>query len=134
MANIQPTPVIATGTCFWGVTMNRKFLAALGSLIVLATSTAASSDCDDGKDRRIRITNDTSYSLTQLYGSNVGADDWEEDVLGNRVLKPGQSVTVNFDDGSCYCNFDFKAVFSDGTSTIKRRYNVCESSGWRIHD
>lgn len=114
--------------------MNRKFLTALGALAVLATSTAASSDCDDGKDRRVRITNDTSYTLVQLYGSNVGADDWEEDVLGSRVLKPGQSVTVNFDDGSCYCHFDFKAVFNDGTSTIKRRYDVCNGTGWRIHE
>ena len=114
--------------------MNRKLISALGALVVLATSTAASSTCDDGKDRRVRITNDTSYTLVQLYGSNVGADDWEEDVLGSRVLKPGQSVTVNFDDGTCYCHFDFKAVFNDGTSTIKRRYDVCNGTGWRIHE
>jgi hypothetical protein len=117
-----------------GGLMKKQFIATLGALVVLATSTAASSDCNDGKDRRVRVTNDTSFTLTELYGSNVGADDWEEDVLGNRVLKSGQSLTVNFDDGTCYCHFDFKAVFNDGTSTIKRNYDVCNGTGWRIHD
>lgn len=114
--------------------MKKQVLAALGAMVVMTMSTAASSKCGDGQDRRVKVTNDTSYTLTELYGSNVGADDWEEDVLGNRVLKPGQNITVNFDDGTCYCNFDFKAVFNDGTSTIKRGYNVCTGTGWRIHD
>ena len=114
--------------------MKKQVLAALGALAVMSMSTAASSKCSDGQDRRVKVTNDTSYTLTELYGSNAGTDDWEEDVLGDRVLKSGQSITVNFDDGTCYCTFDFKAVFSDNTSTVKRGYNVCTGTGWRIHD
>ena len=101
---------------------------------VMAWSGSAYAKCNDGKDRKVKIINDTSFSLRELYGSNVGQDDWEEDVLGNDVIEPGGTWTVNFDDGSCYCFFDFKAVFSDNTSTIRRRYNVCTSGEWRVYE
>jgi hypothetical protein len=55
-------------------------------------------------------------------------------VLGADVLRPGASVRVNWDDGSCACLFDFKAVYANGTETIRRRFNVCTESTWRIRD
>jgi len=120
-----------------GVVMKMKVkLVGLGviafSALFLANS--AEAQCRDGKNRRIKIINDTSYSLRELYGSNVGADSWQEDVLGRKVLGPGNTVTVNFDDGTCYCSFDLKAVFSDDTSTIRRSFNVCTETAWRIHE
>ena len=115
--------------------MKMKFVAAGAiafSAMFLANS--AEAQCRDGKNRRIKIINDTTYSMRELYGSNVGATSWQEDVLGRKVLGPGNTVTVNFDDGSCYCTFDLKAVFSDDTSTIRRSFNVCTESSWRIHE
>ena len=109
------------------------YLAA-GAVLAFGFSGAAQAKCGDGKNRRVTIVNDTSYALEYLYGSNVGTDDWEEDVLGDDVLRPGQTVSVNWDDGTCSCLFDFKAVFNDNTSTVRRSYNVCTGSSWRIHE
>lgn len=106
--------------------------AALG--VALATSSAASAACNDGKNRRVTVINDTSYTIVRLYGSNVGEDSWQEDVLGDDVLSPGAKVTVNFDDGTCYCNFDLKAEFNDDTETIRRQFNVCTQESWRIYE
>ena len=108
--------------------------AVLAALGMLATVGAAEAKCNDGKDRHVKVVNDTSYTIRRLYGSNVGADTWQEDVLGDGVIAPGHMVRVNFDDGTCYCSFDFKAVFSDNTQTIHRAYNVCTESVWRIHE
>lgn len=77
-------------------------------------------------DRRVRIINNTSFSIVRFYGSNKGSDSWEEDILGADVLGPNSSVTVNFDDGSGYCKFDFKAVFNDGDVLIKKNINICK--------
>lgn len=118
-----------------GVVMKMKFvgLAAIAfSAMFLANS--AEAQCRDGKNRRIKVINDTTFSMREIYGSNVGADSWQEDVLGRRVLGPGQTVVVNFDDGTCYCSFDLKVVFSDDTSTIRRSFNVCTETAWRIHE
>ncbi len=100
----------------------------------LFLAASAQAECRDGKNRRIKIINDTTFTMKQLYGSNVGADSWQEDVLGTKVLGAGQTVVVNFDDGSCYCNFDLKAVFSDDTSNVRRSFNVCTEASWRIHE
>lgn len=78
------------------------------------------------EDRRVVIVNATSYSIEEFYASNVGTDDWEEDILGQDILLPGQQVTINIDDGTGHCRYDFKAVFDDGDEARKDAVNVCE--------
>lgn len=77
-------------------------------------------------DRQVRIVNETNYTIMQFYGSNKGTDSWEEDILGNDVLRPGQSVRIDFDDGTGYCKFDFKAVFDDGDVLVSNDINICK--------
>lgn len=74
---------------------------------------------------------ETRHTIVRFYASNVGEKDWEEDILGQDVLRPGQSVTVNVDDGSGYCLYDFKAVFDDGDELVRSRIDVCEVSSYR---
>ena len=104
-------------------------------LILLAVSGLALAACDTGTsysggdyNRNVLVVNNSPYTVTQFYGSNVGAGSWEEDILGADVLPPGSSVNINFDDGSGYCSFDFKAVFSDGTYTTEYGIDVCATS------
>lgn len=94
--------------------------------------TVASIQTADAQDRRVRVINETSFDMIEFYGSNVGTDSWEEDILGRDVLRAGKSVMVNFDDGSGYCMFDFMGVFSDGEEVIKRRVNVCQIGSFRF--
>lgn len=77
-------------------------------------------------DRRVRIVNDTGFDIVRFYGSNKGSKSWEEDILGSDILSSGSSVTINFDDNSGYCKFDFKAVFNDGDVLVKKNINICE--------
>lgn len=77
-------------------------------------------------DRNVRIINQTGYTIVEFYGSNKGSDSWEEDILGADVLPSGSSVVINFDDGTGYCVFDFRAIFSDGDVLEKFGINVCE--------
>lgn len=88
--------------------------------------------CTDGRNRHVMVINDTQTTLYRLFGSNVNRTSWEEDVLGSRVLSAGERIDVNWDDGTCMCNFDLKAEFSDGTETVRRNFNVCTESAWRI--
>jgi hypothetical protein len=39
---------------------------------------------------------------------------------------------INFDDGTGYCKFDFKAEFSDGDEVVKHGIDVCEISSFRF--
>jgi hypothetical protein len=79
------------------------------------------------EDRRVEIVNATEVTMTQFYGSNQKTDSWEEDILGDDVLLPGETVVINFDDSTGYCVFDFRAVFEDGDEVVERGINVCET-------
>ncbi|MEY4698161.1 MAG: hypothetical protein RIT14_2589 [Pseudomonadota bacterium] len=85
------------------------------------------------QDRRVTIINDTNYTIVEFYGSNTGESSWEEDILGQDVLPPGEDVVINFDDGSEYCMFDFRAVFEDGEELVEEGVDVCEISSFRYH-
>lgn len=77
-------------------------------------------------DRRVRIHNETGLTMVKFYSTNSGATKWGSDVLGNSVLEPGGSIRLNFDNNEGYCNFDFRAVFEDGTDAQRGGINVCE--------
>lgn len=107
---------------------------AFKPLIVGALALAALSGCveDSGSsssyNKHVMLVNDSYKTVREFYGSNAGSDSWEEDILGSDELSPGQSVDVNFEDGSGYCSFDFKAVFTDGTSTVESGIDVCSTT------
>ena len=77
-------------------------------------------------DRRVVVVNNTATAIQEFYASNTGEDDWQEDILGKSTLPPSGEMTINIDDGSGYCKYDFRAVFEDGAEAIKAGVNVCE--------
>jgi hypothetical protein len=102
----------------------RSFVAVLALTAATACSTTTVTTTSSA-NRNVRIVNNTGYTMTHFYGSNAGTNSWEEDILGVDVLYSGSSVNINFDDGTGYCTFDFKAVFSDGDSVIQTGVDVC---------
>jgi P pilus assembly chaperone PapD len=85
-------------------------------------------------DRRVRLVNNSSKTIMSFYASNVRRDRWEEDILGNRTVAPGQSVSINIDDGTGACNFDFKTVMRGGQEVVKRNVDVCRVATYTISD
>lgn len=77
-------------------------------------------------DRRVQIVNNTGYTMVQFYGSYRDTDSWQEDILGADVMYSGTSWNINFNDGTGYCIFDFKAVFENGEELTDFGINVCE--------
>lgn len=86
------------------------------------------------QDRHVLVNNESSYTLVRFYASNVGTNDWQEDILGRGVLAPGYYVNVNIDDGTGYCHFDLKAAFSSGQEVIRRNVDICTVLSWTIYD
>jgi hypothetical protein len=104
------------------------------TLLILAFSLLVSISSAQAQDRRIRLINESSQTIEEFHASNVNRRGWEEDILGNRVLKPGQSIVINLNDGSGQCNFDFLTVMSNGGKIEKRNVNVCRLETYRITD
>jgi hypothetical protein len=76
-------------------------------------------------DRKVEIINKTGYAITEFYGSNQGTNDWQEDILGADVLPHNASLTIDFDDGTGHCMFDFLVKFEDGDTLREDGVDVC---------
>jgi hypothetical protein len=98
----------------------------LAAFVLVSSATPAFAS-----DRHVTIVNATNSTMVRFYASNSGRTSWEEDILGDRVLKPGQSVRINVDDGSGACVYDFRADFDDGDKLTRSSINVCEISTYR---
>ena len=110
-------------------------VAALGTASVAAAEpvvavdrTAASAPVQsrDGLNRRVRIHNNTGWTMLRFYASDSRVDSWEEDMLGRGTLAAGNSIMMNIDDGSGTCVYDFKAEFTNGQELTRFNVNVCE--------
>ncbi|MBI1171627.1 hypothetical protein GC209_09510 [bacterium] len=107
--------------------LTTAFFLGFGTLALTACEDVTTTTTTTSYDRHVTIVNDTNVAMVRFYGSNAGASTWEEDILGQDVLPAHSSVRVNFDDGSGYCTFDFKAVFRDGSSLIDSNVDVCQT-------
>ncbi|SRR6266436_886049 len=97
--------------------------AIIAGAILCAVQTGAGSPAF-ALDRWVEFTNNTRMTIVEIYISHVGAGLWTIDLLGADMLAPASSVSVNIDDGAG-CRFDFKTVFDDGATQIRRNVNVC---------
>ncbi|CUH63803.1 hypothetical protein TG4357_00900 [Thalassovita gelatinovora] len=107
--------------------MKTKLIAAIA--LVVAQMGATSSQA---ANRKVTIVNNSGYTIVEFQGSNVGANSWEEDILGNDVLEHGQKVDINFDDGTGYCKFDFLVTFDDGDQLTEKNFDVCSIGTFTI--
>tara|TARA_R110002124_G_scaffold142973_2_gene307766 strand:- start:1378 stop:1779 length:402 start_codon:yes stop_codon:yes gene_type:complete len=80
----------------------------------------------DGLNRRVRIHNNTGWTMLRFYASDSRVTSWQEDMLGRGTLATGSSVVMNIDDGSGACLYDFRAEFTNGQVLTRLNVNVCQ--------
>ena len=113
--------------------MSKLFaLAAVAAALISVAGTAAAAP--DGKNRKVTVQNVSSQTVRELYASPITATTWEEDLLGQRTLTAGQSISANIDNGTTECYYDLKAVLANGKTVEQRKVNVCAASKWVIGD
>ncbi len=103
-------------------------------LVMDSTSSSSNSSSVPPSGRFVMgIENDTGKEIRNLYVSAVGAPWNNNDVLGSSVLNAGQSVRLNFDNGSGQCAWDVKAVYSDSTEAEAFNIDVCTTSTYHFN-
>jgi hypothetical protein len=110
-----------------------KGLAILAAAALVAVPGGASA-APDGKNRKVTVENLSSQTVRELYASPITAKTWEEDLLGQRTLTAGQSISANIDNGTTECYYDLKAVMANGKAVEQRKINVCAAQKWVIGD
>ena len=100
-----------------------KFLV-LGAMLV-STAVAA-----NAADRRLTVVNASPHTMTRLYASPAQGTPVDEDMLGDTILKPGQSAQLVIGGGDA-CTYALKASFDDDKTRV-RKVNVCEIRTYRF--
>lgn len=80
----------------------------------------------DGQNRRVRIHNQTGWTLTGLQITDVRREDWRAATLGRDAVPTGDSVMVNVDDGAGSCVYVIRAEFSNGQALERTNVNACQ--------
>ncbi|WP_455189985.1 hypothetical protein [Foliimonas ilicis] len=88
------------------------------------------------EDLVFTLENGTNSVLTEFYTSPTGVNEWEEDMLGQDVLEPGQRVQITIADGRDVCNYDMKFEFSEDSDldSTTDTQDLCEMGSYTIHE
>jgi len=99
--------------------------SALVAASILCTFETAAGPPALAFERNIELTNNTRMAIVEIQIARVGTERWGTDLLGDDILLPAQSLIVEIEDAKGSCRFDFKTVFDDGASLIRRDVDVC---------
>jgi hypothetical protein len=95
-------------------------VVALASITLQATQQRRNLD--------FTLVNKTGLTVMEVYLSPTSSDDWEEDVLGEDVLKTGAKVAIKFGSSETECNWDLKVVDEDDDDIVWTKLNLCTAN------
>ncbi|MGB3814294.1 MAG: hypothetical protein WA950_13830 [Shinella sp.] len=106
-----------------------SFSACAAALFMIAGPASAD-------DLVFQLKNGTKSVLTHFYSSPVGVEKWEDDVFGDQVLNPGETIEITIADGRRVCEYDMRFEFSEDSDldTTTDTQNLCELGTYTIHE
>ena len=99
---------------------------ALNQTLAIAAIVAFSGSAF-AEEVKFTLTNNSSFSIDELYASPSTEDAWGEDILGVDILAGGENGVVTIADGSEECKYDLKAIAEDGTEHVLEALDLCET-------
>jgi hypothetical protein len=106
-----------------------RTMIALLAMTSLATVAQASH-----LTRDLNLVNSSRTTVASFFASHAGTDEWNVDLLSRRGLQPNHFVQLDLEDPAGDCRYDFKLVFTDGTSEIRRNVDICAMRTYTLTD
>jgi len=104
-----------------------KYTASTVAMLALLAGAAAA------EDLVFTLKNSTNSVLNAFYTSPVGEESWEDDVFGNEVLAPGESIKVTIEDGRRACEYDMRFEFQGNQlEDMEDTQDLCELGEYEI--
>ncbi len=111
--------------------MSRRIILGLVALAVMTGVFAFGAHRTFADVRDFTLYNNSSYvTIVHVYVSPAYVDSWENDVLGQDVLFPGDYVNIHFNprDGADTCIYDIRVDGDDGSVSYDWNVNLCSTS------
>jgi hypothetical protein len=78
-------------------------------------------------DQDFTLVNDTGLTIDQLYVSPSAKPDWEEDILGQDVLKNGEKAHITFSRDEKAAEWDIMIVDEEGDKVYWKEIDLLEA-------
>lgn len=99
----------------------------------LAATLVFASTAAHAEDLVFTLKNGTSSVLNNFHTSPTGVDNWEDDVFGDQILNPGESMEITIGDGRSVCKYDMKFEFQgDALDTTTDTQDLCALGEYTI--
>lgn len=85
------------------------------------------------EDLVFMLDNQSSLVVSEVYASPSDVEDWEEDILGQDVLPPGEALRITIADGREQCEYDLLVVAEDG-QTVEDTVDLCETGSYTVRN
>ena len=99
-----------------------------GLALIVVTAAASTPLVAQQSKLDFTLLNRTGVVITELYVSPDEKDDWEEDVLGQDVLKHNESLDIAFSRSEKSCDWDLKIKDEDGDEIEWDSLDLCAAS------
>jgi len=96
-----------------------RMMCVVFFVVLLSTTTIAFAGAQD-----FTLVNHTGHDITAVYVSPSSADNWQEDILGNRTLDNGYKLPITFSRNATSTYWDLKVVFANGSSSSWSHFNL----------
>lgn len=109
--------------------MTKRLSFASLALVAVLSFMAMTAHRTLADERDFTLINNSSVVLARVYVSPADVDDWQEDVLGQDVLNPGDSVNIHFspNDGSDTCLYDIRVDGQGGEQGVLYKIDLCST-------
>jgi len=109
--------------------MTRTLIAALA-----LASLGGAAQAQSHLIRNLDLVNNAHAPVAAFFASAAGTNRWNADLLEGHALNTNFFVQLDLDDPSGACRYDFKTVFTDGTSMIRHNVDLCASQTLKLID
>src|SRR5687767_13167560 len=97
-------------------------IATVAAVCALSLTLAGSAFAKGKQD--FTLHNETKLEIVEVYVSAANVDNWEEDVLGDDTLSPGEEVDISFNSKEKADKWDLKVVDDNGKSWVWKSLNL----------
>ena len=115
--------ITGTALCLVVVAGVQRSVNAAPQSVTPATSARVKNEFED---REFILNNGDPATMMYFYASPSDVDSWEEDILGDSVVGPDESILIEIEDGRETCIYDFRAVFDDDSVSEDYEIDICE--------
>jgi len=80
----------------------------------------------------IRIRNQSGQTMYYFQATDTRYNVWGEDLLGSRVLNPGQTWTLTFSNVT-NCIYDFRITYQNGRVSEDYGVDICRTNTYTLN-